>query len=570
MSVEVTINPPTQINVTAQTENIYDITVSSPSVITVPVSNQTNPGVLPPYYNFVKQSTFDTHSTGLIEGGEIVITGYTTFNVLTGRGQVLDTINKIVEWDTATGLSTLYDGINYIRIDQDGLVSINQLPADHDNKIELGVIFTGGGNAYIIELASAPRRSDDLASRTLDFTNAALKAVVGQGLEVTEQAAPNYLKLNINSGTLLYNLDSRTLATTTSFYKVYKTADYGWIVSSDLPNIIQPDIYNDVTKPYGSALVSLTDSYWKKDLVFRVPSGNVYVICGQAQYGTKNDANNAPLPSLPSDIDQIATFLAVIVCEKSDISLVDRIADIRPIFSRIFNRSSLEEAYIPAGGTTSQALKKLGNGDFDVGWVTDDVPHGLDKEVQFNDNGVMGSDVNFLFNKDVGSLVVGKAELLPDNPIGLGGNVDSYLQANIQNKNEGISASADYIATADNGDDTENYIDMGISNSKYNVPEWDIAVADDGYFWVDGGNDIIGTMTPGKEILFFVAETIHEAHPADTIAKMGTDYGLNVVKGHVQENGFNLSDMIVECDSTTAETTAFALGSKIVIRTDLL
>jgi hypothetical protein len=225
---------------------------------------------------------------------------------------------------------------------------------------------------------------------------------------------------------------------------------------------------------------------------------------------------------------------------------------------------------VPAGGTSGQALKKLSNGDYDFHWVTDDIPHGLDKEIQFNDNGVFGSDANFLFDKAAGSLVVGKAVLLPDNPIGLGGNVDSYLQANIQNKNEGISASADYIATADNGDDTENYIDMGISNSKYNVPEWDIAFPDDGYFWVDGGNDIIGTMTPGKEIIFFVAETIHEAHPSDIIVKMATNYGLNVVKGHVQENGFNLSDMIVECDSATAETLAFALGSKIVIRTDLI
>jgi hypothetical protein len=49
------------------------------------------------------------------------------------------------------------------------------------------------------------------------------------------------------------------------------------------------------------------------------------------------------------------------------------------------------------------------------------------------------------------------------------GNINNYLQLNIQNTNQGISASSDVVATADNGNESTNYIDMGINSENYNV-----------------------------------------------------------------------------------------------------
>jgi hypothetical protein len=220
---------------------------------------------------------------------------------------------------------------------------------------------------------------------------------------------------------------------------------------------------------------------------------------------------------------------------------------------------------VPAGGTSGQALKKLGNGDYDFHWVTDDIPAGLNKEVQFNNNGIFGSDANFLFDKNTGSLVVGKAVILPNNPLAVGGNIDDYIQANIQNKSDGISASGDFVATADDGDDENNYIDLGINNSNYNDPDFNATTAHDGYLMVIGGDLVIGTLTDNKIKLLVGGGT------SGNIIGEITSSTLNVYSGiKVQENGFNLSDMIVECDSATAETLAFALGSKIVIRTDLI
>ena len=49
----------------------------------------------------------------------------------------------------------------------------------------------------------------------------------------------------------------------------------------------------------------------------------------------------------------------------------------------------------------------------------------------------------------------------------LKGSVNDYLQINLQNYNSGISASTDYVATADDGTDSTYYIDMGINSSTY-------------------------------------------------------------------------------------------------------
>lgn len=45
------------------------------------------------------------------------------------------------------------------------------------------------------------------------------------------------------------------------------------------------------------------------------------------------------------------------------------------------------------------------------------------------------------------------------------GSTNSYLQNNIQNTSNGAAASSDWIATADNGSDSDKYIDLGINSS---------------------------------------------------------------------------------------------------------
>jgi hypothetical protein len=89
----------------------------------------------------------------------------------------------------------------------------------------------------------------------------------------------------------------------------------------------------------------------------------------------------------------------------------------------------------------------------------------------------------------------------------MAGTVNSYLQVNIQNKSNGANASSDYVATADNGTDTTNYIDLGINSSGYSQAGYDIIGAGDGYLYTNGGNLAIGTQTSGKEVRFHIGGT---------------------------------------------------------------
>jgi hypothetical protein len=78
---------------------------------------------------------------------------------------------------------------------------------------------------------------------------------------------------------------------------------------------------------------------------------------------------------------------------------------------------------------------------------------------------------------------------------------NGYAQVNHQNINSGDSASTDFVATADNGDADQGYIDMGINGSGH-VPDIgdELNQPNDGYLYVHGvGNtsDVVGNLLLG-------------------------------------------------------------------------
>lgn len=106
-------------------------------------------------------------------------------------------------------------------------------------------------------------------------------------------------------------------------------------------------------------------------------------------------------------------------------------------------------------------------------------------------------------------IYTGIAGFVASNPnIQMTDNVNSYAQAIIQNTSTGISASADWIATANNGTDTTNFIDLGINNSGYADPTFTINGPNDGYLYVDGGDLSIGAATAGRSVIFFTDGTL--------------------------------------------------------------
>ena len=88
-----------------------------------------------------------------------------------------------------------------------------------------------------------------------------------------------------------------------------------------------------------------------------------------------------------------------------------------------------------------------------------------------------------------------------------------YMQANQQNLSSGAEASSDWVATADNGTDTENYMDVGIASSGYNYAGFSAVKPNTGYI-VSTGSDLrliagkFGAVTPGAQDIVLVAGSL--------------------------------------------------------------
>ena len=116
-------------------------------------------------------------------------------------------------------------------------------------------------------------------------------------------------------------------------------------------------------------------------------------------------------------------------------------------------------------------------------------------------------------NVKIGQIVEVGGSTATDFPSKAGlfvGDVNSYYQLVLQNINSGSKASTDIVLTANDGTDTDGYIDIGINGSgwhgNFTVPAGDTGLqefAHDGYFEVIGGNAAIRT----DSNVYFAANT---------------------------------------------------------------
>ncbi|MFT3935864.1 MAG: tail fiber domain-containing protein [Chitinophagaceae bacterium] len=90
------------------------------------------------------------------------------------------------------------------------------------------------------------------------------------------------------------------------------------------------------------------------------------------------------------------------------------------------------------------------------------------------------------------------------------GNTNSYAQLNIQNTNAGTGASSDVVATADNGSESTNYIDMGINSSANTAGVF--GGINDAYLYNVGQNLLVGTGTSGKSLVFMTGGTTQSSN----------------------------------------------------------
>jgi hypothetical protein len=87
-------------------------------------------------------------------------------------------------------------------------------------------------------------------------------------------------------------------------------------------------------------------------------------------------------------------------------------------------------------------------------------------------------------------------------------SVNGYGQLNVRNSLSGTSASGDVVITTDTGNDTSNFIDLGINNTGFSTSSWTINGALDGYLYTSDGNLSIGAAAANKYLSLFAGGTL--------------------------------------------------------------
>jgi hypothetical protein len=141
---------------------------------------------------------------------------------------------------------------------------------------------------------------------------------------------------------------------------------------------------------------------------------------------------------------------------------------------------------------------------------------------------------------------------LPNTIAQFTGNANSYAQINFENLSSGTDATADYVATANNGTDTTFFVDLGIANSNYdnaspNNSLGTAVFANDSYLYAQGnlatttgGNLVIGTSTANKSVKIF-AGGINSANIVATVSNTGVAVTGNVTANYFVGSGSLLS-----------------------------
>ena len=144
------------------------------------------------------------------------------------------------------------------------------------------------------------------------------------------------------------------------------------------------------------------------------------------------------------------------------------------------------------------------------------------------------------------------------------GYINNYLQLNIQNKSAGAAASSDVVATADNGDETTNYMDMGINSSGYGGGFF--GSANDAYLYNVGQNMLIGTSTANKSVVFMTgggAQSTNERMRIDGSGNVGIGTTLPTSALHINAtNPLTLTG--VQTGTNTASDSLLTITSGVV------
>ena len=174
---------------------------------------------------------------------------------------------------------------------------------------------------------------------------------------------------------------------------------------------------------------------------------------------------------------------------------------------------------------------------------------------------IINQDANTTANPE--ALYVWQPSTSSFNVISGKGNLNNYLQLNIQNTNQGTIASSDVVATANNGNESTNYIDMGINGENFTG---DIGGPNAGYLYSTGQHLHIGNASN------YPVQIFAGGFNSDTNRKLQ----LSPNNYHEMTGSLDISGSLIVRDSITGSllgTASYAnsaLSSSYALNADLL
>lgn len=154
-------------------------------------------------------------------------------------------------------------------------------------------------------------------------------------------------------------------------------------------------------------------------------------------------------------------------------------------------------------------------------------------------------------------------------------NQNAYIQVSAHNESDGVSASTDYIAYADNGDDTSGWVDMGITSSGFNDPLFTITGPNDGYIFMSAPTPAqvsVSHKALTNNIATISTSSAHGFSNGDSITISAVDATFNgtFTIGNVTSNTFTYTKTAsnVAYGAASGTATKYSGRGDIVIATD--